>query len=254
MDNAFGEPQTILLLGGGSEIGQAIVRRLATRSTRRVVLAARRPEALGDFAESLRAAGVEEVETIPFDARRPETHAAAIAGVVDGHGDLDLVICAFGVLGTQETYDADPAAAAEAVAINTGGAISSGVAVAGQLRRQGHGTLVVLSSVAGERVRKANYVYGATKAGLDAFAQGLSDALDGSGARVLIVRPGFVRSKMTAGLDAAPFSTTPDKVAEAVAAALRRKRRIVWVPAILRPVFAVFRHLPTPIWRRLPIN
>ena len=112
----------------------------------------------------------------------------------------------------------------------------------------------MLSSVAGERVRRANFVYGSSKAGLDAFAQGLGDSLAGSGASVLVVRPGFVASSMTAGLDPAPMSTTPDAVAAAVVKGLRAGRRTIWVPGALRFVFAVFRHLPGPVWRRMPLR
>jgi decaprenylphospho-beta-D-erythro-pentofuranosid-2-ulose 2-reductase len=132
--------------------------------------------------------------------------------------------------------------------------MSASIAVANRLCRQGHGSLVVLTSVAGERVRKANFVYGATKAGLDGFAQGLGYHLEGSGARVLVVRPGFVNSKMTTGMKAAPFATTPDKVAEVTVRALRSGRRLVWAPGILRWVFMVLRHLPGPVWRRLPLG
>jgi decaprenylphospho-beta-D-erythro-pentofuranosid-2-ulose 2-reductase len=112
----------------------------------------------------------------------------------------------------------------------------------------------VLSSVAGERVRKANFVYGSSKAGLDGFAQGLGDSLEGTGASVLIVRPGFVHSAMTAGLKPAPFATTPDVVADVVVRGLRQGRRIVWAPGMLRWVFMVLRHVPHPIWRRLPLG
>jgi decaprenylphospho-beta-D-erythro-pentofuranosid-2-ulose 2-reductase len=157
------------------------------------------------------------------------------------------------VLGSQQAFDGDPAAAAAAVSANYTGAVSSGLAVADRFRRQGHGRLVVLSSVAGERVRKANFVYGSSKAGLDGFAQGLGDALEGTGASVLVVRPGFVASSMTEGMERAPFATTPEAVADAVAHGLAKRRRTVWVPGILRVVFAVFRHLPGPVWRRLPI-
>jgi decaprenylphospho-beta-D-erythro-pentofuranosid-2-ulose 2-reductase len=114
--------------------------------------------------------------------------------------------------------------------------------------------LVVLSSVAGERVRRANFVYGATKAGLDGFAQGLGDSLVGTGARVLVVRPGFVHSAMTKGMKAVPFATTPDRVAVITAGALRAGRRTVWAPGILRYVFSILRHVPGPIWRRLPLG
>lgn len=145
-------------------------------------------------------------------------------------------------------------AAAELAHVNFTGAVSASIAATNVLRDQGHGALVVLSSVAGERVRKGNVVYGATKAGLDGFAQGLGDLLEGSGVRVLVVRPGFVHSAMTRGLKPAPFATTPDKVAEATVKGLRARRRTVWVPGILRFVFIALRHLPGVVWRRLPLG
>jgi decaprenylphospho-beta-D-erythro-pentofuranosid-2-ulose 2-reductase len=137
------------------------------------------------------------------------------------------------------------------VQANYVGAVSSGLAAAQRLKAQGHGTIVVLSSVAGERVRAANFVYGSSKAGLDAFAQGLGDALLGTGVQVLVVRPGFVHTKMTAGMDAAPFSTSPEAVADAIAAGLATGKETIWVPPILRVVFGGFRHLPRLAWRRV---
>lgn len=251
MDDAFGAPGSIALFGGTSEIGQAIVERLATRRDVQVVLASRNPQATASFAGSLRDRGARTHE-VAFDATAHATHADLVRSVVADIGDLDVAIIAFGVLGHGQGLDTDPAEAASQVQVNYTGAVSLGLALAERMRAQGHGRIVVLSSVAGERVRKANFVYGSAKAGLDGFAQGLSDALVGTGVSVLIVRPGFVKSRMTEGLPPAPFSTTPDKVAEAVVRSLSRRRRIVWIPSILRPLFIVMRHLPTPIWRRLP--
>jgi len=133
------------------------------------------------------------------------------------------------------------------------GAVSALTVLGERVRTQGHGDLVVLSSVAGERVRRSNFVYGASKAGLDGFATGLADALHGSGARLLVVRPGFVVGKMTAGLPAAPLSTTPEAVAEATVKGLRGTGTVIWVPAPLRLVMSVLRHVPRPVFRRLPV-
>lgn len=251
MENALGEAQTIVLLGGTSDIGRAIVQRLVTASTRTIVLAGRQPDAMR--IDELAAEGV-EVVPVAFDAADTGRHTAFVADLVAKVGDLDAVVLAFGQLAEQSELDDDPARAAEMVTVNYTGAVSASLAVAAQFRRQGHGRLVVLSSVAGERVRKANFVYGSSKAGLDGFAQGLGDSLAGTGASVLVVRPGFVHSQMTAGLKAAPFATTPEAVAEATVKALRRGRRTVWVPGTLRPVFSVFRHLPGAVWRRLPLG
>ena len=250
MKNALGEPQTVVLLGGTSDIGLAIVRALVSPVTRTVVLAARRPESIDVSALDLGARDV-TVDVVPFDAVDTGSHQSLIDDLAARHGDLDVVIVAFGQLGEQADLDRDAAAAAALVQVNFAGAVSASMATAARFREQGHGQLVVLSSVAGERVRKANFVYGSTKAGLDGFAQGLGDSLTGTGASVLVVRPGFVHSSMTAGMKAAPFATTPEAVAAATVDALRSGRRIVWVPGILRLVFSVFRHLPAPIWRRM---
>jgi decaprenylphospho-beta-D-erythro-pentofuranosid-2-ulose 2-reductase len=248
MDNALGDAQTVVLFGGTSDIGRAIVDALVTPATRTIVLAARRPDAVE--TASLRERGV-AVEVVPFDATDTAAHAPLIDRLAAAHGDLDVVIVAFGQLGDPALLVEDAAAAAALVEVNFAGAVSVCTAVATRFRRQGHGRLVVLSSVAAERVRKANYVYGASKAGLDGFAQGLGDALAGTGASVLIVRPGWVRSKMTDGMAPAPMATTPEAVATATVAALRAGRRIVWVPAALRPLMAVARHLPAALWRRV---
>ncbi len=252
--NALGETQVIVLFGGTSEIGQAIVRRLVSPATTTVVLACRAPDRAAEFAEELRGRGVATVDVVALDAEDAAGHSKLVADLAERHGDPDVVILAVGILGRQSTYDADPAEAARSVAVNFGSVVSLGLATAARFREQGHGQLVVLSSVAGERVRKANFVYGATKAGLDGFAQGLGDALAGSGASVLVVRPGFVKGRMTEVLSPAPLSSTPEQVAAATVAGLAKGRRMVWVPASLRVVFSLLRHLPAPVWRRLPLD
>jgi len=249
MRDALGGVQSVLVLGGGSEIALATVHRMVADRCRTVVLAARTPDNLVDDAERLRSAGATTVDLVGFDSRDLVSHERLINEIFDRHGDIDLVLFAFGVLGDQDAFDKDPAAGADAVVTNFAGAVSTGLQVAERFRRQGHGTLVFLSSVAGERVRKANFVYGSSKAGLDGFAQGLGDALSGTGARVMIVRPGFVRSKMTEGMDEAPFATTPEQVAKAITTGLTRGSEVVWVPPLLRLVFIVFHHLPRPLWR-----
>lgn len=249
--DALGGVQSILVLGGGSEIALATVRRLAADRCRTVVLAARRPDELRETVADLHAAGATTVEAVAFDATEPAGHARVIDAVFDRFGDIDVVLLAFGVLGDQERFNDAPEEAAEAVTANYVGAVSSGLAVAKRLRRQGHGVLAVISSVAGERTRPDNFVYGSSKAGLDAFAQGLGDSLVGSGARAMVIRPGFVHTKMTDGLEPAPFSTTSAAVADAIVEGLRRERRTVYAPPVLRYVFSAMRHLPQPLWRKV---
>ena len=152
------------------------------------------------------------------------------------------MVVAAGVLGDQEADEHDPVAAAAVITTNFTGPASAMLAVADRLRRQGHGRMVVLSSVAGERARRANFIYGSSKAGLDAFAQGLGDALVGSGVGVTIVRPGFVVGRMTEGMTPAPFATTPEAVADAVVRGIDVRRRRRLCPA--GPPMGVRRHAP----------
>lgn len=253
MNDAFGSPQSLLVLGGGSDIGQATARALARRRLRHVLLAARRPESLDPVVSELAALGAEQVQAAAFDADDTASHGAFVEEAFGSCGDIDVVLLAFGVLGDQTEAERDPNAAVAVLRTNFVGAASVGMHVAERLRRQGHGTLVVLSSVAGERARRSNFVYGSSKAGLDAFFQGLGDSLVGSGARVLIVRPGFVHTKMTTGLPAAPFSTTPEEVADVIVKALENGDEQAWAPAKLRLVMSVIRHLPRPLFRRLKV-
>ncbi|GGX67606.1 decaprenylphospho-beta-D-erythro-pentofuranosid-2-ulose 2-reductase [Streptomyces minutiscleroticus] len=251
MKDAFGTPQSLLVLGGTSEIALATARRLIARRTRTVWLAGRPSPALESAAEELRALGA-DVRTAAFDALDPGSHETVL-GKVFAEGDIDLVLLAFGVLGDQAHDERDPAAAVRVAQTNYTGAVSAGLLCAQALQAQGHGSLVVLSSVAAERARRANFIYGSSKAGLDAFAQGLGDALYGTGVHVMVVRPGFVRSRMTAGLPRAPLATTPEAVAAAVEAGLRRRAETVWVPGALRVVMSALRHAPRPLFRRLPV-
>jgi decaprenylphospho-beta-D-erythro-pentofuranosid-2-ulose 2-reductase len=251
MRNGLGAPQSVAVFGGGSDIALATARALVDGRTRRLVLAGRHPEALADAAEDLRRRGATQVERIAFDAEDCAAHASTVDAVFEALGEVDMAMLAFGVLGDQERAPDDPELAGRILRTNLLGAVSVTIPLVRRLRAQGHGTLVALSSVAAERPRKANYVYGASKAGMDAYFQGLADSLEGSGVEVMVVRPGFVRTKMTEGLPAAPLSTTPEAVAAAVVRGLATRAGTVWVPSQLRYVMSALRHLPRPIWRRM---
>lgn len=254
MKDALGSVSSVLVLGGGSEIALATVRALVARRARTVILAARRPDELAGVAQDLRAAGATTVDVVRFDADdAAEAHAELVDGLFDHYGDIDLVLAAAGVLGDQAHAEHDGAAARSVVSTNFLGLVSALVPCAVRMRRQGHGTLCVLSTVAGERPRRSNFVYGSSKAGLDAFAQGLGDSLAGTGVNVVVVRPGFVHTRMTEGLDAAPLATTPEKVAEATLDGIARGAHTVWAPPALRYVMSLLRHVPRPIFRRLPM-
>ena len=252
MMDAVGRLDRVLVLGGDSDIGVAIARRLvADRGASHVLLAGRSPDRIEGRRAELESHGA-RVDVVLFDARATDGHAAFVDQVARDHGDLDVVVLAVGMLGDQARSEADPAHVVDVLETNFVGPAAVCVPVAERLRAQGHGTLVVLSSVAGVQARRANFTYGSSKAGLDAFALGLGDALAGSGASVLVVRPGFVHSKMTAGMDAAPFSTTPEAVAEATVDAIGGHANVVAVPGAVRPVGWVLRALPRAVLRRLP--
>ncbi len=251
MINAVGTPQSLLLLGGTSDIALAIARRYATDHDLRVVLAARAGERRAAAADELRRLGC-AVNEVDLEARDFQSHPATVEQAFAG-GDIDIAVVAFGLLGDPEQAWRNPDAVLELAEVNYTAPVHLGVLIAARMRAQGHGCIVALSSVAGERVRRSNFVYGSTKAGFDGFFLGLGEALRDHGVRVLVARSGFVRSKMTEGLDPAPLSVTPDEVADAVVAAVKANRELIWVPAPMRAIMSGLRHVPRPIFRKLPI-
>jgi decaprenylphospho-beta-D-erythro-pentofuranosid-2-ulose 2-reductase len=241
-----GTPATVLLIGGTSEIGLAILSALQLPPQARVLLAGRDADRLRSAAASLRA----NVTVLGYDATDPAAHEKLVAAAF-AEGPVDMVISAAGVLIPQERLDAEPAEAGVLIETNFTSHVTALLAVAAQMREAGRGLIVILSSVAAVRPRRANFVYGAAKAGLDAFGRGLADSLHGSGVRVLLIRPGFVIGRMTAGMPRAPLSSTPAQVGAAVAAVVDKPSGVVWVPSSLQLFAALIRVLPRPLWRRL---
>lgn len=240
----------VVVFGGRSEIGVEVARRLARGAT--VVLAARRPDDLDAQTAALVDAGARAVHAIAFDADDLGSHRGLVDELTAQHGPIGTAVLAFGILGDQSRAEHDPAHAAAIVHTDYVAQVSLLTVLAETMRAAGTGTLIAFSSVAGVRARRANYVYGSAKAGLDAFCSGLTDALHGTGVRLLLVRPGFVIGRMTEGMAPAPLSSTPAQVADATVAALRRGRSVVWVPAPLAVLAAAFRLTPRSVWRRLP--
>jgi decaprenylphospho-beta-D-erythro-pentofuranosid-2-ulose 2-reductase len=251
MKDALGTPQSLLILGGTSDIALATARRLIARRTRTVWLAGRPSPDLEKAAAHLRGLGA-DTHTITFDALDPGSHEMTL-GKIFAEGDVDMVLLAFGMLGDQARDERDPMAAVRVAQTNYTGAVSAGLVCARALQAQGHGSLVVLSSVAAERARRSDFIYGSAKAGLDTFTQGLGDALHGTGVHVMVVRPGFVRTRMTAGHPETRLGTTPEAVATAIELGLRRRSETVWVPGAMRLVMSALRHVPRGLFRRLPL-
>ncbi|OBI10197.1 oxidoreductase [Mycolicibacter heraklionensis] len=240
----------VVIFGGRSEIGVELARQLAPGAT--VVLAARSADRLAAEVAAVRDAGAVAVHVKEFDADDLTGHGPLVAALIAEHGPIGTAVLAFGVLGDQARAESDAAHAVAVVHTDYVAQISLLTHLASAMRTAGRGRMVVFSSVAGVRVRRANYVYGSAKAGLEGFASGLADALHGTGVHLLIVRPGFVIGRMTTGMDPAPLASTPQQVALAAARALRTGRRTVWVPWALRPLFAMLRMLPQSVWRRMP--
>jgi decaprenylphospho-beta-D-erythro-pentofuranosid-2-ulose 2-reductase len=259
MLDAVGNPQTVLLLGGTSEIGLAICERYLRTAPARIVLACLPDDPLRDKAvEQINAAGAKSVELIDFDAVDTASHPSVIDTAFAG-GDVDVAIIAFGLLGDAEELWQNQRKAVQIAEINYTAAVSVGVLLGEKMRAQGFGQIIAMSSAAGERVRRSNFVYGSTKAGLDGFYLGLGEALREFGVRVLVIRPGQVRTTTTiehwktTGTKEAPFTVDKEDVAELAVTASAKGKELVWAPGAFRYVMMVLRHVPRPIFRKLPI-
>jgi decaprenylphospho-beta-D-erythro-pentofuranosid-2-ulose 2-reductase len=251
--DAVGNPQTILLLGGTSEIGLAICARYLQNAHARILLAAMPDDPDRDAAVAqMKAAGARSVELIDFEATDTDSHPKMIDAAFAG-GDVDVAIVAFGLLGDAEELWQNQRKAVQIAEINYTAAVSVGVLLGEKMRAQGFGQIIAMSTVAGERVRRSNFVYGSTKAGLDGFYLGLGEALKPSGVRVLVIRPGQVRTRMSAHIKEAPLTVDKEYVANLAVTASAKGKELVWAPGAFRYVMMVLRHIPRPIFRKLPI-
>lgn len=254
MKNGVGVAQNIVLFGGTSDIGQAILRRVVKPGVARVVLVSRNIDQ-AEVSTAPLADRFPEVDFhhVRFNASDAASMSEVVSSITDDIGDVDVAIVAQGVLNEGVDYYSDPSALIEMANVNFTATMTLLYSLASQMKSQGYGKIVLLSSVAGERVRKGNPAYGATKAGIDGFALALDHELVGSGASVLVVRPGFVSTKMTAGMKKAPLSTDAESVAVIVEKGIASDKKIVWAPGLLRWMFLVLKNLPLPVWRRLPL-
>ena len=252
MENAFSQPQNVVVLGGSSDIARAITKKLCAARAHTVVLAGRSQGLLDEAAREALDYGASKTDTVLFDAHDATSAQRAVESAFDKAGDhVDLVILAVGRLGDQVRDQSDVAASVEMMNINLVWPVAALTAVRNRLVAQGHGRIVVISSVGAVRVRGSAYLYGGAKAGLDRLCQGMADSLSGTGVALQIVRPGSVRSKMTEGLDSVPFMTGVNEVAQNVLKGLSRTDTVIWSPPILKYVYAILRHLPGPIWRKV---
>jgi decaprenylphospho-beta-D-erythro-pentofuranosid-2-ulose 2-reductase len=250
--DATGMPQTAVVIGGSSQIARDTLCLLAERRLRAVVLAGRDEAALRATAVELGGRGVERTSTHYLDVTdlgHLDDFAKTASFVLGG---IDLLLVAAGDLGNCALDSLSADSIGRAALTNFAGPAAAIGAFVGTMRAQGAGRIVIVSSVAGVRVRKANFVYGAAKAGIDGFGLGLADALEGTGVKVIVIRPGFVRTKMTSEMKPAPFAVESAVVAKAIVEGLETGAAVVWVPPVLRAVFAGMRLLPNALWRKVP--
>ncbi|KAA8890702.1 decaprenylphospho-beta-D-erythro-pentofuranosid-2-ulose 2-reductase [Nocardia colli] len=253
MINAVGNPQAILLLGGTSEIGLAICAEYLKKGPARIVLAALPNDPLREAAVAqMTAAGASQVDLIDFDALDTDGHPKVIDAAWDG-GDIDIAIVAFALDGDPEELWQNQRKAVQVAGINYTASVSVGVLVGEKMKAQGFGRIIAMSSVAGERVRRSNFVYGSTKAGLDGFFLGLGEALRPHGPRVLVIRPGMVRTKFSAHVKEAPLTVDKEDIAVLAVSAAQKGKELIWAPGTFRYVMMILRHIPRPIFRKLPI-
>lgn len=247
----------VLILGATSAIAHAVARRYA-RDGARIALAARDAEKLAANAADLRARGASDVVEVLFDAADFARHGPAIAEAWDALGGLDAALVAYGTLPDHETVATDAEAAVEAFRLNATSTVSVLTHLANRFEAQGRGTIAVLSSVAGDRGRASNYVYGAAKGAVSLFAGGLRGRLAARGVHVVTVKPGFVDTPMTAGLPKNALFASPEAVAAKVHRAmggggLLGGGEVVYVPGFWRPVMAGIRAIPERLFKRLPL-
>jgi decaprenylphospho-beta-D-erythro-pentofuranosid-2-ulose 2-reductase len=238
---------TALILGASSDIGMALAKAYA-QAGYSLVLAARTHSRLATDAEDLRLRHGATVRLVEFDALDTANHGRFL----DDLGELpQIVICVVGLLGDQAAAEADPQAADLIMRSNYNGPALALNEVALRMQRRGSGQIIGISSVGGDRGRASNYVYGSAKAGFTAFLSGLRNRLARTGVRVMTVKPGFVNTRMTAGMKL-PKRLTAEatEVATAVLRAQKAGRDVIYVRPIWRPIMLIIRGLPEPIFKR----
>jgi len=242
----------ILIVGGTSAIAGAVARRYATRGGR-LYLVARRPEALEAAAADLRVRGATDVRTGIADALDTMSAPAMVDAAWSAWDGFDVVLLAFGVLPDQARCEGNLDSTLEAFDTNGRAAIAWLTLLAKRLEAQGSGTLGVISSPAGDRGRASNYVYGASKAAVTAFASGLRQRLRASGVKVVTILPGFVDTPMTAAFRKGPIWASPDRVAADIERALSSGAPIVYTPWFWRWIMAIILHIPERVFVRLKL-
>jgi decaprenylphospho-beta-D-erythro-pentofuranosid-2-ulose 2-reductase len=248
MLNAFHSPQSVALIGATSQIGQSIVRALPLENLDACFVIARHPEDASLSLKQILPSRTKLYE-VAFQASHTHMHKEVVERLF-AEGDLDIAILALGVLGNDLELD-ESANALEVMNVNYVASCHLMLLIAERMKLQGHGQVLVISSFAQTRPRVDNFVYGSSKAGLDFMARGLNDTLIGTGVSIHILRPGFVRTRMTHLMPEAPFALDPDAVGKLAVKLLESGETVGYSPPILNIVASLFKLLPKNIFRKL---
>lgn len=241
----------VAILGATKGMGRALARAAAERGDEICIMGRDRVDLERSVADlGVRGAG-HSAESVACDLEKPEMFASAIDAAREALGGLDSIVVTAAIFASQEELEADPALVERLLRIDFSNTVLFCEAAKKVLLQDGGGTLCVFSSVAGERGRKPVIIYGAAKAGLTHYLEGLDHKHRADGLRVVTVKPGFVKTSMTAGLEPPPFAGEPDEVARRVLDAMDRGAPVVYAPAPWRLIMAVIRALPRAIMRRL---
>ena len=243
-------PQKILVLGATSGIAEATCRIWASQG-HSLFLVARNAEKLAAVAADLRVRGASYVDTAVADLDDTDQHPALLAHAINSLTGMDIAYLAHGVLGDQSQAEQDFNTTAHILHTNFMAPVSLLTWLANFCVQRHSGTLAVLSSVAGDRGRKSNYVYGSSKAGLTAFLQGLRNRVDREGVTVLTIKPGPVKTAMTAAMPKSDKFANVDQVAQSIVKAIAAKKDILYVPFLWLPIMCVIRHIPERIFKKL---
>jgi decaprenylphospho-beta-D-erythro-pentofuranosid-2-ulose 2-reductase len=244
-------PQRVFIFGATSAIAMATQRLLVERGSTHFFLVARNVERLETVAADLRVRGATLVETAAADLDDTGAHPGLIAQGIELLGGMDLSLLAHGVLGDQELAEASFTATEAVLNTNFLSPVSLLTWLANYCERERHGCLAVISSVAGDRGRQSNYIYGSSKAGLTAFLSGLRNRLHPHGVQVLTIKPGFVATPMTAHMPLGPLAVPPEKIAIGILAAIRKRRDVVYLPWFWRIILAIIGSIPESIFKKL---
>lgn len=245
--------KTVLVIGATSAIAAACAQRWAAQGAR-FVLVARNPEKLAAVRDDLLARGATSAETLLWSAEDFAAHASTVAQALAVLGHIDIALLAQGSLPEQARCEQDADSTLQQLAINATSSIALLTLLANALEHQGKGALGVITSVAGDRGRRSNYVYGSAKAAVSTFCSGLRARLYGAGVTVTDIRPGFVASPMTSHLSLSPLLlASPERIAGPIVSAIERGLDVVYVPAFWRAIMFVVRALPEALFKKLPL-